>query len=65
MYSLATDYQTLLEHHRRDPDDEGIWQQFQQTHRALIQAWCEMLLARGLRWEDYVTEADAPRDHPR
>jgi hypothetical protein len=39
MFSLATDYQTLLEHHRRDPDDEGIRALMKRTLLELIIAW--------------------------
>jgi hypothetical protein len=39
MFSLATDYQTLLEHHRRDPDDEGIRALLKRTLLELIIAW--------------------------
>jgi hypothetical protein len=36
MYSLATDYQTLLEHHRRNPDDEELWKLFSRTYREIV-----------------------------
>jgi hypothetical protein len=39
MYSLATDYQTLLEHHRRNPDDEGIARLLAQTWAAMATEW--------------------------
>jgi hypothetical protein len=39
MYSLATDYQTLLEHYRRNPDDEGIRVLLAQTWAAMATEW--------------------------
>lgn len=44
LHNLTNDYQQLLEHHRRDPDDEDYYHKMRETYVALERAWLEKAL---------------------
>lgn len=39
--AITTDYQTLLEKHRLDPDDETTWELLAQAKAHMETAWLE------------------------
>jgi hypothetical protein len=45
MHDLSAEYQTLLELHRRNPDDDAIWHHLQRIRLALETLWLEGMVA--------------------